>query len=101
MSALSSLAELLAENGIAPKSQRSGNTEKLSCPKCEGGRTREACLSLAIDAYGAGATWKCHRGNCGWASGGRVGGSKDGLWRDNLNWKERQSGLESAVAAKR
>ena len=70
--AADSLPDLLAENGIHPKSFRAGHTEKLICPKCGGGHTREASLSLTIDPDGEGAVWQCHRGKCGWSSGGKL-----------------------------
>lgn len=72
MSEPQSLADILDENRIRLKSLRPGGHEKVRCPKCEGGRTKEASLSVTIDADGDGATWKCHRGHCGWQSGGRV-----------------------------
>lgn len=68
------LPDLLAGAGIKLKSLRPDHNEKVRCPKCDGGRTRETSLSVSIDADGAGAKWKCHRGQCGWASGGRVRG---------------------------
>jgi twinkle protein len=61
-----SLCELLTEAGIRTKSITPGRTEKLICPKCDGGRTREQSLSVTIDADGGGAVWLCHRGGCGW-----------------------------------
>ena len=67
-----SLAGLLAEHGIRLKRLTAGHNEKVRCPKCEGGRTRELSLSVAIDDDGQGSTWRCWRGNCGWTGGGRV-----------------------------
>lgn len=68
-----SLAEMFAEHGIRPRSQQPGHSEKLRCPRCDGGRTKELSLSLKIDDDGEGAVWRCHRGNCGWSDGGRIG----------------------------
>ncbi|MDT8276718.1 bifunctional DNA primase/helicase [Roseomonas mucosa] len=70
--AAETLVDLLAEQGIRPKSYAPGHTEKLRCPRCDGGRTKEQSLSLSIDDDAMGATWKCHRGHCGWADGGRI-----------------------------
>lgn len=66
------LVDLLAESGIMLKSYRAGDKHHIRCPKCEGGRTKEASLSVSIDADGDGAKWHCHRGSCGWKDGGRV-----------------------------
>lgn len=67
------LPDLLADNGIKGiKRLTPGHSEKLRCPRCEGGRTRETSLSITIDDDGEGATWQCHRGKCGWAGGERV-----------------------------
>ncbi len=67
-----SLFDLLATAGIRLKRLDVGHTEKVLCPRCEGGRSRELSLSCSIDADGAGATWRCHRGQCGWQNGERV-----------------------------
>lgn len=69
-----SLPGLLADAGIRLKRLDPNHTEHLICPKCEGGRTRETSLSVTVDADGFGATWRCHRGTCGWQDGGRVRG---------------------------
>lgn len=69
------LPELLAEHGIYPKSMAAGRTDKIRCPNCGGGRTRELSLSLKIDEDGMGAAWQCHRGKCGWRGGGRIKGA--------------------------
>lgn len=66
------LAALLADAGLRPKRTTAAHTEKLRCPKCDGGRTHEISLSLTIDPDGCGATWRCHRGSCGWDGGGRT-----------------------------
>lgn len=68
-----SVVELLAERGIKLRSYRAGANEHLICPKCEGGRTREKSLSVTVDQDGSGATWVCHRGQCGWTDGARIG----------------------------
>jgi len=68
-----SVVELLAEHGIKLRSYRAGANEHLICPRCEGGRTREKSLSVTVDQDGSGATWVCHRGQCGWTDGARIG----------------------------
>lgn len=67
-----SLPELLGEHQIRVKRMTPGAVEKVRCPKCDGGRTKEVSLSVKIDADGNGATWLCHRGSCGWTGGGKV-----------------------------
>ena len=66
------LSGLLADACIRPKRLTPGHTEKIVCPKCEGGKTREISLAVTIDDDGQGAVWKCWRGSCGWQSGARV-----------------------------
>ncbi|EHM01406.1 hypothetical protein HMPREF9946_02145 [Acetobacteraceae bacterium AT-5844] len=67
------LSDLLAEHGIPRlRSQAPGHSEKLICPKCGGGRSREHSLSVTIDPDGEGVVWRCHRGNCGWQDGARL-----------------------------
>ena len=66
------LSGLLTDVGIRVKSMRPGQTSKAMCPRCDGGRTHEISLSVRIDDDGAGATWQCHRGSCGWKDGGRT-----------------------------
>ena len=72
------LMDILADAGIRLKRYDFGHTEQVVCVKCTGGRTREASLTVTIDADGAGAVWNCHRGSCGWHGGGRC---HDGLGR--------------------
>jgi twinkle protein len=67
-----SLQDLLADAGIRLRSVRPGRTEHITCPKCDGGRSRELSLSVTIDANGGGAVWVCHRGQCGYRDGGKV-----------------------------
>ena len=71
------LVGVLSDLGIRLKSVRPGHNERLRCPKCEGGRTKELCLSVTIDEDGAGAVLVCHRGSCGWRQGVRTGPSDD------------------------
>lgn len=66
------VAEILSGAGIWLKSQRPGRVEKIICPKCEGGRTKEKSLRVVIDEDGNGALWKCYRGGCGMSGGGRT-----------------------------
>ena len=70
MSEPETLVELLAQNGIRLKSLFPGRNEHVVCQACGGGRTKEASLSVTIDADGMGATWICHRGNCEAQPGG-------------------------------
>lgn len=67
------ISEFLAEHGIGAKRIPAvGQSVKLVCPRCGGGRTHEQSLSVSVDADGDGAVWRCHRGGCGWQDGGRV-----------------------------
>lgn len=66
------LAEILSSAGIRVKSHQPNRVEKIVCPACEGGRTKEKSLRVVIDADGRGALWKCYRGSCGMSGGGRV-----------------------------
>lgn len=67
------LPAILADFGIRLKSQQPGHSEKLLCPKCQGGRTREKSLSVTIDQDGNGAVMRCHRAKeCGWKEGRRI-----------------------------
>lgn len=70
MSDFSTLADILAHHGIKLRNQRAGSTHKVICPKCHGGRQKEQCLSVTIDADGQGAKWQCFRGTCGQMTGG-------------------------------
>ena len=49
-----------------------GQSVKVLCPRCGGGRTHEQSLSLSVDQDGQGAAWRCHRGGCGWQDGARL-----------------------------
>lgn len=69
-----SLPELLAAEGVRLKSLKGGHVEKLRCTKCDGGRTRENSLRVAVDEDGAGAVMQCYRGHCGWKHGVRLPG---------------------------
>jgi twinkle protein len=61
---MATLAELLLEHGIRPRSYREGG-QKLLCPKCSHQRKHhtDPCLSLTIE--GDDAVWKCH--HCEWS----------------------------------
>jgi len=73
MSGDSDLPGLLADLGIRLKSMRAGHSEKLRCPKCGGGRTKELSLSVTIDTDGEGFVAKCHRNiECAWTEGRRT-----------------------------
>ena len=66
---MSDIHEILSDLGIRLKSIAPGRNEKIICPKCGGGKTRETCLSVTIDDFGEGVMWKCHRATCGWQGG--------------------------------
>jgi len=87
------LSDILADAKIKLKSQRPGHTEQVLCPHCDGGRTRELSLSVTIDADGMGAVWTCHRGSCGWKSGGRAGGADRPIERERPIVKPRPASL--------
>lgn len=61
---MATLAELLLEHGIRPRSYPEGS-QKLLCPQCSHTRRnrRDPCLSLTIDDRGA--RWNCH--HCQWS----------------------------------
>lgn len=62
---MSGLAAELAAAGIRLPGLEVGRTYRGRCPKCEGGRDKEKCLSVTLD-QDDGAVWICHRGTCGW-----------------------------------
>jgi twinkle protein len=70
--AAADLPGLLADHDIRLKRLTPGHSEKIRCPKCQGGRTHEMSLSVTVDDDGEGAAWRCHRGKCGWTGGKRV-----------------------------
>src|SRR3954454_13690633 len=63
---MATLAELLLEQGIRPRSYIDGTRKEL-CPRCSHTRKNRSdpCLSLTIE--GGGAVWKCH--HCQWSGG--------------------------------
>jgi len=74
---VSDLPGLLADAGIGGiKSLRPGHSEKLICPRCAGGRTKEHSLYITIDEDGKGAVWKCYRSKCQWQANGRIDESR-------------------------
>ncbi|MFH5926429.1 toprim domain-containing protein [Roseomonas xinghualingensis] len=75
------LPELLAEHGIHLKSYAAGREERLCCPRCLGGSSREDCLAVRVDDEGDGATWICHRGKCGWRHGVTLRQPERDEWR--------------------
>jgi twinkle protein len=81
MSTPDNLPELLAEQGIRLKSYAPGRTERLRCPRCDGGKSREDCLAVTIDQDGTGAVWICHRGHCNWTDGVKIASHDAGAWR--------------------
>jgi twinkle protein len=70
---MSTLIDLLAERGIRPpKALRADQEQRLDCPTCCPGKPHPDnadSLCLHVDADGAGATWNCKRGSCGWSGG--------------------------------
>lgn len=74
------LAEALADVGIRPLHWRAGIEQRLICPSCDGGSTREKSLALRLDEDG-GAVWTCHRGKCGWVGNVPAGTVKGGVSR--------------------
>lgn len=65
-----SLTDALAEASILGANPRMslstiGRDQKLLCPACNGGRTREKSPSFKLDEQG-GAVWSCKRATCGW-----------------------------------
>ena len=69
MSRPDNLPELLADQGIHLKSYAPGREQRLACPHCHGGLSKEECLAVRVDDEGDGAVWTCHRGKCGWRGG--------------------------------
>eukprot|EP00249_Psilotum_nudum_P010134 c22354_g1_i1 orf=469-2352(+) len=51
-----------------------GQQNRGSCPKCQGGSSREKSLSVYISRDGKHAYWNCHRGKCGWKDSVGVSG---------------------------
>jgi twinkle protein len=66
------LPDLLVGHGMRPKSYSPGSVQKIICPQCTGGKTREISMTLTIDQDGGGAKWLCHRGTCGFNGGERI-----------------------------
>ncbi|XP_073009688.1 twinkle homolog protein, chloroplastic/mitochondrial [Typha latifolia] len=63
------LAQLMAKlekEGILCRSCKPGQYDHLLCPKCDGGSTKEATLSVFIREDAQLALWQCFRGKCGW-----------------------------------
>lgn len=58
--------EKLSEQGINLRSNRQGD-QRMVCPKCHGGRSKEHSLSVTVRPDEA--VWLCHRGQCGWTGG--------------------------------
>lgn len=65
------LVDLLAQHGIRNlRSYAASHTERVTCPRCEGGRTKEKSVSITIDQDGCGAVFECKRGTCSGFKGG-------------------------------
>jgi len=70
---MKSLFEQLMDAGVPQlKSYLPGHTEKLVCPRCNGGRDRDHSLSVTISIDGTHAMWQCHRQKCDPQFKGRV-----------------------------
>lgn len=76
-----SIHEILAEAGIDTSRLRlrAGSNEKVVCPRCNGGKHRDKCLSITVSPDGMGVKWKCHLVSCspGFQGGGVVGRDRD------------------------
>jgi twinkle protein len=73
MSEATCLADLLAEESLRPKKQHPGYHENsMTCPRCNGGSSRDKSLTLTIHNDGRGFVAKCWRGKCGWEKFSRL-----------------------------
>ena len=70
------LSDKLHDAGIKYRHLNRGD-QRLVCPECEGGRTKEKSLNLTIT--GDGAVWCCHRATCG-----NKGGYSDNFGKGNF-----------------
>lgn len=66
---MTTIVDILSDNGIRLKRYAANSEERIVCPKCN---DREKSLSVRIDEDGKGALVKCFRGKCGWIEGFRV-----------------------------
>lgn len=85
---MSDLYDQLSQEGIAQirgfRANAIGIDQKVVCPRCGGGSSKERCLSVKLDNEG-GAVWQCHRANCGWVGnipGQRRVAGADGFRKD-------------------
>ncbi|CAL9169005.1 unnamed protein product [Musa hybrid cultivar] len=60
------LKSKLEEQGIRCGSVKPGKYCRNLCPKCQGGSSKERCLSFFINVDGELAIWMCFRAKCGW-----------------------------------
>ncbi|THU48498.1 hypothetical protein C4D60_Mb09t26880 [Musa balbisiana] len=60
------LKSKLEEQGIRCGSGKPGKYWRNLCPKCQGGSSKERCLSFFIRVDGGLASWMCFRATCGW-----------------------------------
>eukprot|EP00250_Pteridium_aquilinum_P035570 c9670_g1_i1 orf=143-2269(+) len=56
----------LRQMNIFLRSYNKGDQKRTLCPVCQGGNSREKCLSINISDDGAFAKWQCFRATCGW-----------------------------------
>ncbi|KAJ8459662.1 hypothetical protein OPV22_032588 [Ensete ventricosum] len=60
------LKSKLEEQGIGYGNGKPGIYWRNLCPKCQGGSSKERCLSFFISVDGLLASWVCFRATCGW-----------------------------------
>lgn len=86
------MSEVLAQEGIRmpggkPVPTGTTGSHKTICPRCEGGRGKEFCLSITVETDGV--VWKCHRAKCGWTGG----------WKEPKHDRPANGGYRRAGAA--
>ncbi|KAM3214057.1 hypothetical protein ACQJBY_066463 [Aegilops geniculata] len=52
--------------GIDMSQGRIGAFQRMTCPKCKGGQTKDRSLSVFIRENGTHGNWTCFRASCGW-----------------------------------
>lgn len=81
----------LAKNGIlvygGAKAGKTygGSRDKLFCPQCHGGKSKERNFYVSVDEDGQGATWICFSANrCGFTGGFRLHGASSDVKRRKI-----------------
>jgi len=72
-SVVDSLRDQLNQAGISLRAYSPGE-QRILCPMCHGGSSRELSLGVTIQEGGRDAVWNCFRGSCGWKGGTTAGG---------------------------